>query len=120
MCFAGGGSSQAAEIDPSIKEQQEADKAKADAETTQMKESAIESSVAANKPLVSSQAPSMGSKNIESDANPFSGEFAADVAKQSTMNRRAEGTVLRRRRRSGRGSLFTGQGGGIGFYSKYR
>ena len=42
------------------------------------------------------------------------------MVKQDTINKRAQGTVLRRRRRSGRGSLFTGQGGGIGFYSKYR
>jgi hypothetical protein len=91
MCFAGGGSSQATQIDPSIQAQQEADKAKADAKTT-----------------------------AESDANPFSGEFANDMVKQDTINKRAQGTVLRRRRRSGRGSLFTGQGGGIGFYSKYR
>tara|TARA_A100000172_G_scaffold33423_4_gene20126 strand:+ start:1018 stop:1344 length:327 start_codon:yes stop_codon:yes gene_type:complete len=108
MCFAGGGSSQAAEIDPSIKEQQEADKAKADAETTQMKESAIESSVAANKPLVSSQASTQSATEQSS------------TMQDKTIAKRAEGTVLRRRRRSGRGSLFTGQGGGIGFYSKYR
>ena len=120
MCFAGGGSSQATEIDPSIQAQQEADKAKADAKTTEMKESAIQSSVAANKPLVASSSPAMTSMPTQSDANPFSGEFASDMVKQDTINKRAEGTVLRRRKRSGRGSLFTGQGGGIGFYSKYR
>ena len=72
MCFAGGGSSQATEIDPSIQAQQEADKAKADAKTTEMKESAIQSSVAANKPLVASSSPSMTSMPTQSDANPFS------------------------------------------------
>tara|TARA_R100000458_G_scaffold59136_1_gene68857 strand:+ start:907 stop:1269 length:363 start_codon:yes stop_codon:yes gene_type:complete len=120
MCFAGGGSSQATQIDPSIQAQQEADKAKADAKTTEMKESAIQSSVAANKPLVASSSPTMTSMPTQSDANPFSGEFASDMVKQDTIDKRAKGTVLRRRKRSGRGSLFTGQGGGIGFYSKYR
>jgi hypothetical protein len=38
----------------------------------------------------------------------------------ASLKKRSAGTVIRKRRKSGRGSLFTGQGGGIGFYSKYK
>lgn len=120
MCF-GGSSSSTPLPDPQIKEQQEADMQKAEETKTEQKEQQVQSSVAVNKPLVqTSSINTTPPKPVESDANPLSGEYVSDVIKQNTINKRAEGTVLRRRKKTGRSSLFTGQGGGIGYYSKYR
>jgi hypothetical protein len=102
MCFGGGSSS--ATIDPEIEAQQEADKKAAQAETTAQKEAALNQAVATNKPLVSGDTPSV--------------DKASDM--DASLKKRSAGTVIRKRRKSGRGSLFTGQGGGIGFYSKYK
>ena len=114
MCF-GGSRSSTPQVDPQIKEQQEADMQKAEETKTEQKQQQIQSSVAVNQPLVQSTPTPPSTPQVDTPDVP---DVDANVVQ--AIQDRAKGTVLRRRRKTGRSSLFTGQGGGIGYYSKYR
>lgn len=111
MCFAGS-SSPTPQVDPQIKEQQEADMQKAEETKTKQKEQQVQSSIAVNQPLVQSTPTPPSTPQVDTP------DVDANVVQ--TIQDRAKGTVLRRRKKTGRSSLFTSQGGGIGYYSKYR
>jgi|TARA_R100000353_G_C6345831_1_gene151780 hypothetical protein len=118
MCF-GGSRSSTPQVDPQIKEQQDADMQKAEETKTAQKEQQVQSSVAVNQPLVQSTPTPPSTPQVDiPDVMADSGIGDAGVVK--AIQDRAKGTVLRRRKRTGRSSLFTSQGGGIGYYSKYR
>lgn len=67
--------------------------------------------------------PSGGSKTPQPDPdleNERESEKAKEQAKTSEMKQEAlEETVSRKRRGTGRRSLLSGSGGGIGFYNRY-
>ena len=114
MCF-GGSRSSTPQVDPQIKEQQEADMQKAEETKTEQKQQQIQSSVAVNQPLVQSTPTPPSTPQVDTPDVP---DVDANVVQ--AIQDRAKGTVLRRRKKTGRSSLFTSQGGGIGYYSKYR
>ena len=103
MCF-GGSRSSTPQVDPQIKEQQEADMQKAEETKTEQKQQQIQSSVAVNQPLVQSTPTPPSTPQVDTPDVP---DVDANVVQ--AIQDRAKGTVLRRRKKTGRNHVNHGR-----------